>query len=64
MTQQKLNRAQVAGLFVGHLDFSRFPLSMAGFGGLKPAGSGFLECSTPVVGDHSAGLWRASAFSA
>jgi len=31
----------------GHLDFSFFPPFRAGFGGLKPAGSGLLACSRP-----------------
>jgi hypothetical protein len=34
-------------LTTGHLDFSFFQPFRAGFGGLKPAGSGLLACSRP-----------------
>lgn len=37
--------AELEELTLGHLDFSLFSAVQGRFGGLKPAGSGLLECS-------------------
>ena len=48
--EAKFGPDHVLTLTPGHLDFSFFPPFRAGFGGLKPAGSGLLACSRPQSG--------------